>query len=839
MATDTLAPIPSCFAKRNSIRRSRPATTLPHWFALVAAAGLTAPAMAAADAADAVGAEDPVEEVVVTAQRRSQSIEDVPMTVTILSADDLASSGAASVRDLANVTSGYQLNNAGFQPQPAIRGITTINSGFYENNVAVFVDGLYQVTPTIINMDLPNIENIQILKGPQGTLYGRNATGGAILVDTLDPSDDLRADVSLTYARFDDKRASGYVSGPLGDKVGFIVSGYVRDTGGYFRKASRTEPGEFDGHALGLRQESIRTKLTFEPTDRLDATLGYAYTKVGDPRGINFTPIENVPATYNGSLAGGETRATGLGETAYNLDPHNIGKQHEASLKLEYDTAIGGLESITGYTQNDLRTEYDFDGSYIPLYYSFLGTRDKTWQQAFNFNVDTVDRLALIVGATYFRIDTHLGDPPNTFLLGPAVFGQSYPDPGTAEVPVSEYATLNQRFFDRRKDAWALYDDATFEFTERLSVNLGGRYSKEKQDVASLQYGFGGEAGDVVAYDTRAYEAENGVKFESTYSKFTPRVALTYEFAESSNVYASYSQGFRAGEWNDAVPQNDPSQWFDLGEVGQETVDAWEIGFKTARSRMSFELSSFYYDYKNLQVAFTQNIDGAAVVVLQQFPKSEIYGAESNFSFRLAPGLNLRGGATWLHARYGDGAYFSGSGVNPAVNGINESDDPLKTLTNISVWQDLSGQQMSRAPNFAAFLGMDYLIPIGAQTLQMAVNAKYTDSYVVTNPSIYGGDPNYDPDTPGSTIDNFALLRGTPYENDSEKQRARQGSFVTLNASVTWTGPAERYFVRLWGTNLLDEKYRLHYNPLSIGTYSPMGEPRSYGVTLGLRFRGV
>ena len=125
--------------------------------------------------------------IIVTAQRRSEALEDVPMSIAVMTPQTLNSLGVNTLRDLQNVTSGFSLNNSGSYPQPAIRGVTTTNSGSYENNVALWVDGLYQITPQILNMELPNVESIQILKGPRGALYGRNATGGAILIDTIDP----------------------------------------------------------------------------------------------------------------------------------------------------------------------------------------------------------------------------------------------------------------------------------------------------------------------------------------------------------------------------------------------------------------------------------------------------------------------------------------------------------------------------------------------------------------------------------------------------------------------------------------------------------------------------
>src|SRR5262249_40878721 len=160
---------------------------------------------------------------------------------------------------------------------------------------------------------------------------------------------------------------------------------------------------------------------------------------------------------------------------------------------------------------------------------------------------------------------------------------------------------------------------------------------------------------------------------------------------------------------------------------------------------------------------------------------------------------------------------------------------------NKTVSQDLSGLQMSRAPNFTAYFGFDYLVPHRDGGLKIAANAKYTSSYVVTNPSVWGGwvtnplDPLYKAALVG---DNTQILAGTPYANRASKQRARQGSYVLINASVTWTDPTDTYYLRVWGNNLTDKKYRIHYNPLAVGTYQPIAEPLTFGGTVGFKFRG-
>lgn len=829
---------------------------LAPWLAATALAALlpagTAMAQSAVPADDNTARVDD-NTIIVTAQRRAEAVEDVPMSVSVLSPQTLSNLGVNSVRDLASVTTGLQINNSGSYPQPAIRGITTINAGAYENNVALFVDGLYQYTAQVLNMDLPNVQNVQVLKGPQGTLYGRNATGGAILIDTIDPGATWQGSAEVTYGRFDDMRARAYVAGPLSDTVGLSLAGTVRHTDGYYKVASRTTPGKFDGRGLPLKQESVRAKLAFDLTDTFRATLGYNYLRASDPRGVFFTSTENVSSPYTGPNA---TRPRGLGEVAGDAFALDL-KQHEGFLRLEWDTGPGTLRSITGYTAGDLRTTYDADGTYAATSYSDSIIHDRTWQEALDYTVTAIDNVDLIVGGTYYHITTRY-DPD---LANVAFAAPAGSQPGT---PLSSYRRLQEIFFWRTKEAWAGFVDATFHASDRLSINLGGRYSKETQDVAAEKRAYCTVDAGCRALDstvvpvgtlvpvggltsvpyTRASSAQG-----STYKKFTPRASIRYELAPRTNIYAAYSKGFRAGEWNAVPPvDTDLSLWRSNGQVGQESVDSYEIGLKTAGSRIRANFAAFYSDYKDLQVSYTQFVTtntGAnlAVVSLQSVPSAEVYGLEGDFEWEAFDDFNLRGGATWLHARYGDNAVFVGTGANPRGVAYNVSSDPLKAVANqTAVAMDISGKQMARAPNFSAFLGFDYLIRRGEGGVRLAANAKYTDSYVVTNPSLWGGEPlaaytARRAADPSAMPNNGVILAGTPFADRAEEQRARQGKFVLFNASVTWSDPTDSYFVRLWGNNLSNVTYKVHYNP-SGQTYAPVAEPRTFGVTAGYRFGG-
>ena len=803
------------------------------------------PAFAAAAAA---GAETPAasgNDIVVTAQRRSEKLEEVPMSVQVVSAETLANTGVNSLRDLQNVTSGFSLNNSGSYPQPAVRGITTTNSGSYENNVALWVDGLYEITPQILNMDLPNVQSIQVLKGPQGALYGRNATGGAILIDTIDPSKSWKGNVEATYARFSDFRFRGYVAGPLNDKVGFSLAGTYRKTDGYYKKVSLTDPTKFDGTTLGLDQQSVRAKIKAELSDSLRATIAYNYVRASDPRGVFFTPVENLTAGF---------APRGLGEVAGDAFVLDF-RQHEGSLKLELDTGIGTLRSVSGYQHSTLATTYDSDGRYSSSptatteSISDSGLIDNTWQENLDFTITAIDKVDLIVGATYFNNN-------EKYAPGRANANYSFPNanasagPGT---PFSSYLLASTSDSNRTKEAFAGFFDMTFHATDRLSINLGGRYSKETQDISAIKQTYckvascplipGPGTVGLGGITTTNYNATNG----STYAKFTPRASIRYEISPRTNIYATYSQGFKAGEWNGVIPGDNPVNWKRDGQIGQETIDSFEVGIKGATPRLRFDLSGFYYKYKNIQTSSVQFINGVTSVLLQSLPRANIYGIEGNADFDVTHNFKVRAGATWLHARYGSGAYYRGIGVNPAGTVAVPNADPLKAFPNTSVvfplWQDLSGLQMTRAPDFTGYVGFEYNVPKGDGGIRFAANLKYTSSYVVTDPAIWGGetDASYQAHVATNPAPNnlqtftAAGAAGAPYLSRSSEQRARQSGYALVNASVTWTDPTDHYYARVWGNNLTNKTYAVHYRPSS-RTYEPVGEPLTYGATVGYKF---
>lgn len=305
-----------------------------------------------------------LEEIVVTAQRREERLEEVPLSIVPLSAEDLQRGAITNMHDLGEITPGLQINHAGGFSQPAIRGVSSLTTGNgVENNVALYVDGFYEPNNNILAMDLANLSGIEVLKGPQDTLYGRNATGGAILLNTLSPSDTLTGSINLSYGRFDDRSASGSISGPINDNVRYSVSGYIREMDGYIELSDPEVIGRGSGDYVPAEYQSVRTKLEVDISDNLMATLGYNYTFVDERRGLLFTPFAYVAPTAPAPPA----RAVDRDMTSFDSKTEQPVAVHQGTLKLEWVTDLGTLTSYTGYSNATPDSDFDIDGTYVDI----------------------------------------------------------------------------------------------------------------------------------------------------------------------------------------------------------------------------------------------------------------------------------------------------------------------------------------------------------------------------------------------------------------------------------------------------------------------------------------
>jgi iron complex outermembrane recepter protein len=404
-------------------------------------------------------------DIIVTAQRRSEKLENVPVAIVALSGETLEKSGVSRMTDLGQVATSVQINRGGSFTQPAIRGITTLTLGYgFENNTAVYVDGFYQPDMVTINGDLANLASVQVLKGPQGTLYGRNATAGAIVIETLAPSQELIGKAQVSYGRFNDIRAQAYVSVPLSEKLALSVAGYYRISDGYIRDIGTDPVSKADDYdAAPLQNESFRAKLLFTPSEAIDITLGFNHGKVADSRGTTYTINQYaafIPASPPRASARDTTSSTALADSSARAD--------EFTGKIAIETGIGTLTSYTGYAKRLSHAVFDFDASKpVITQSSNTSIRERTFQQTLDYAINAIDNLDLIVGAFYYNDKVDFGEG------GGQSFAGSF---NAAGLQNSQFVFLSSK-------AYALYVDATYQFGEKLFLTGGVRYNDEKRAI--------------------------------------------------------------------------------------------------------------------------------------------------------------------------------------------------------------------------------------------------------------------------------------------------------------------------------------------------------------------
>ncbi|MFC3173690.1 TonB-dependent receptor [Novosphingobium bradum] len=618
-------------------------------------------------------------EIIVTAQRRAEKQQDVPISITAMSADTLQKANIVNIRDVQNIAPSFRVSSTGVFMQLSIRGITSTALGpGIENNIAVYVDGFYQPISTSLGGDLVNVANVQILKGPQGTLYGRNATGGALLVTTREPSaDKVIFDADAGYGNLNDVRLRAYAGVPLGNGLSFGVGGYYRSNDGYIK--------DVDGsNAAPYSNWEVRTKLKYEPSADVSLTLGYNHMWKDDGSTYAYGFYKNQ------SLAGvvpippiGPLRTDQPDTSSVDTPPINSSRLDEFTGKLSWDTGFGKLNSYTSYANELFHVDVDFDGTKVPLQRFDARWYRKTWTQALDFQAKPADNLDLTVGGMYYH------------------------DKSSQDAPFYSFGVMRARgFTTQRTEGLAGYVDATWQAVPNLYLTAGVRYSRDKRSIESFNRLV--SPATVVVPLTRA-----------SFDSWTPRFTVRYEFQPDMSVYASYSRGFKSGLFNST---GSPATM--TTPVRPEKNDAYEVGLKAASHGIYFDAAAYYYDYKDLQVNAVQ-IDPATqrtLTSLTNAATARIWGFEASVSAPLTEQFNVRAAAAYTHARYRNFA-----NANPIVEilpGVNGS---------VTGGQNWSGRRISRAPDWTFNIGADYTIPVGEGSVVVAANGAYSSKYAPTS----------------------------------------------------------------------------------------------------------
>lgn len=736
------------------------------------------------------------QDIVVTAQKRTERLQDVPISITVASGEALENAHIVSLYDLPKLVPGLAAGSGTSSAKPSIkiRGIGSSGGTAVEPSVANFQDGFYIPREGQVVGAFFDLEAIEVLRGPQGTLFGRNASVGAISVRSAMPSEEFSGEIRVeagTGARY---KAEGFVNIPLSDRAQLRFAGIADMLDGYLKSS-------FDNRRLGgINTYAIRGTLNLELSDNLTSVLRASHaTRTGD----GFINYALVPESFApGLLQVYLNRFAALGATDVDLDrydfkinafsgnaplsEHQVGVNHT----LTWESDGGFTARILSSYQDWSSDQKNFVGFTIPVpTYSQLTAWDsESYSNELQFlsPPDMLDGRLSFVGGLYQYHERYQYQESFAFfdfacrlILGarPILLPSCLANQGR---------DVNDLRFDQTTNSLAAYGQLNFKFTDTLDIVLGSRWNRDRKR-ANLQ--------QLVYFPEGALQAapENS-NLRRSDSKVTWRANLNWRPTRDVLVFATYSTGFKSGGFNSTISN------VVLGTrrlLEPETVESWEIGTKTSWADGLLTLNATVYrmDISNFQdrafngVSFSVNNAG----------KVRNQGFELETILRPAPGATLNAGLAYLDSEF---LVYTGASPLPGFTGV----------------QDISGARPTGTPKWSGNVGAEYEGDLSGGL-----------SFLLR------GDMR------------FVSRQNIGAQNDNNP-RTFQDGYALFGARITLFGPDKKWSVSAFGDNLADKKYctGLAYQPFggTFGVVSPgisplrciVGNPRTIGVAASLAF---
>lgn len=649
-----------------------------------------------------------VDDIVVTAQRRAERIQDVPIAVSALNAEGLTRDNVRSLEDLSAKVPGFTTSNAtsyGLSPI-AIRGISGSAGGgnvFADEPVAIYVNDVYIFGPGPAVSDLTDVESVQVLRGPQGTLFGRNSTAGAVLVQTGQPTFNWEGSVSGEVSTLDERRVAGVLSGPVvDDKLAFRIAASYIDRPGYARNLLR-------GQRLGGgKQTLLRGSLKWTPTSNLESDLTFEYSDAEyHPVTIYLADIRNINAVS--PYIPRPDLATAIKNRSFRYDnlQNSLITTYFASWQNKLDLGDVTLRSITGYRYAKVRGTQDSDGMELPLSQNVSGGAPRElFSQEILANGE-IGKLKWTAGGYYAHVNAAI-DPfdiqSGAFLNG---LGR------------------NVRFRSHESDnIYAGFADFTYALTDRLSLTLGGRYSYERKsydnDALITTIRSGADAAALGFTVPPALMSRPAgfvlrdpplVRGQKSFKAFTPRAVLDFQVNRDVLLYASFSKGYKSGGYNAfLVPANatDPVPTFN-----PEKITAYEAGVKSDLFNrfLRLNLSAYHYSYDDLQIRLGVPTGGVAV---DNAGSARVNGLDLESILRFSDAFNLSATGSYIDAKFTKGSVPGTPSGTYALG----ADIPLTDI-------DISGNRLTRAPKYQLYTRAEYKVQAGDYELTATAAYRY------------------------------------------------------------------------------------------------------------------
>jgi iron complex outermembrane receptor protein len=731
-----------------------------------------------------------LEEIVITAQKREQRLQDVPIAVSVVDADALERALVGRIENIQALVPTLTLRQGTTTANSAVvlRGIGTISfADAAEPAIATVIDGVVYARSGQTFTDLFDIERIEVLRGPQGTLFGKNASAGALNVVTRGPTDEFEAGIAVTAFEDDELQLRGSISGPITDTLGARLS---------------LSHGEFDGHlenvangreANGYDRQAARLMLDWAPTDRLDFRFIGDYSEMDDNCCAEAIGTVPTSAAVLANLGAAVPLADETRRINHNLESRTIGKSGGASVQVDYDFGPLTLTSITAHREWESRElrEGDFmaaGASHVGVFQLHDdGIQDwRQFSQELRLASPSGERIEYLIGLFYWDVD---GDRTFTreditctaSTLPVDATGLAPCQPGASTFGTPSATSQTEVEFENR----AVFGNATFNVTDALRVLFGLRYTDDEVSFRHVRVNTSGMGGPGIS--AVPFPPPGGSSVGSTdETDFSGRLGVQFDFNDDIMAYGTYSQGYKGPAFN--VFFNMSAN--DAQPIAAETADAYEVGLKTTLfdRRLQLNVAAFYTEYDNFQANSFRLISGSVVTSLTNAGKVETSGVELEFVARPTAALLLAGGIVYADAQIKE--FFCPPG-SPATCTSRE------------------GERLPLAPEVKYSLTGEYVWQLGALPFDLFANAQYSWQ-----------------------DEQFSSLGAFPAE--------RIDSYGLLNAGIGIADREDRYRLSLVGRNLTDESYAALITPGGQGSafryIIPRDADRYFGLDLRLRF---
>jgi len=749
-----------------------------------------------------------VADIVVTAQRRSESIQAVPVSVSALSAAELGSPIVSGIKDVAGKVPGLIIDTVSSGPKAAaisIRGISfdDIEKSF-DPAVGVVVDGVFIGTNSGQLLDSFDLAGMEVLRGPQGTLFGRNTIGGVVNVTRTKPTGQLGGKASFAYGSFNTRTAKAVINLPtLGGLLALKGFFYYDQTDGYYFNATLNRKAGKDKSLSG----GVTALIT--PSSDIEALITYEHaSERGETVSSSLSNSSEIICNAGFSAFLGTPLAPAEQCNRNSLPDHGlytIFQQIQTPLKNDSDSVTANvnvdlgafkLTSVTGWQRNREDLFQDFDGTSVPFFETHRPQTYRQFSQELRVAGDVTPWLNALIGGYYFNSQYNLSQ---TSFFGAGLAGAGFP-----AIQLQQDTQGNAR-------SYAVFSDLQIKPTERLTIGLGGRWTHDDKSifnnygqVAALvrltQPNWNGECVQItglLAPGVPAYGPANNCSFSSGFSRFTFRGTASYQVADSVRIYGSFSRGYRSGGYNGRAAS--PTS---VGPYRPEVVDAMELGLKADwfDHKLRTNFAVFQNKYKDKQEEVVQPAPAGSAnpqeTVIQNAANARVRGFEAEITARASSALTLTASLSYL-----DGKYLN---FLKDVNGDNIPDD-VSTLT------------LRRAPKWTYSLGADYVREMGSGTLHANVLYRHVDRMqtciVPQQPIVLGA------------VTNDERCSSDPRDN--------------LDASLGYTikmGGTE-FDLTVYGRNLTDNRGITGVLPVAgLMTFGIARPPRSFGVQAQIKF---